>query len=484
MNQEVRALEPRAVWNKFADLNAVPRPSKKEERVIQFMLNFGESLGLETIKDEVGNVIIRKPGTLDMADRTTIILQSHLDMVHQKNADTQFDFDTEGIQMYIDKDWVKAKGTTLGADNGMGVAAIMALLESNEISHPPIEALFTIDEETGMTGAMGLQGGMLKGKYLLNLDTEEDNEIAIGCAGGIDVTATGTYDTAPTPQDYAAFSLVVNGLLGGHSGMDIHKGLGNANKIMNRLLYQAIFTFDAEISEIDGGGLRNAIPRESRAVVMIRNAEADNYKAALQVLGDTIKSELELTEPELNISLSSVATPDRVMEEGAKKGLIQSIYAAHNGVYAMSAAIPDLVETSNNVARVAVKDGEIKIGCLTRSSVNSAKMDLAHSLGAGFELAGFEVTFSGDYPGWQPKPTSEILQIVERNYESLFKEKPHVMACHAGLECGILGQNYPETEMVSFGPTIRGAHSPDERVNIASVQKFWKFLTTILKNIP
>ncbi|MCW5515835.1 aminoacyl-histidine dipeptidase [Muriicola sp. Z0-33] len=484
MNQEVRQLEPSAVWNKFADLNAVPRPSKKEERVIDFMMNFGTSLGLETIKDEVGNVIIKKPGTTDMANRETIILQSHLDMVHQKNADTQFDFDTEGIKMYVDGDWVKARGTTLGADNGLGVAAIMALLESEDISHPPLEALFTIDEETGMTGAMGLQGGILEGKYLLNLDTEEDNEIAIGCAGGIDVTALGTYKKVALSKGYAAFSLLVNGLQGGHSGMDIHKGLGNANKIMNRLLYSAVFTFNAEVAEIDGGGLRNAIPRESMAKIMIGDAEIERYKAALQKQIHTIKSELEHTEPDLNIELRDAARPEEVIENNDVRRLLQSIYAAQNGVYAMSAAIPDLVETSNNVARVAVSNGEIKIGCLTRSSVDSAKMDMAHSLRSAFELAGYKVSFSGDYPGWEPKPDSEILKIVQTNYESLFSEKPDVMACHAGLECGILGQNYPETEMVSFGPTIRGAHSPDERVNISSVQKFWKFLNAVLANTP
>lgn len=484
MNQEIRQLEPRAVWNNFADLNAVPRPSKKEGRIIQFMLDFGAALGLETFKDDVGNVIIKKHGTPDMAKRKTIILQSHLDMVHQKNADTQFDFDTEGIRMTINGDWVKAKGTTLGADNGMGVAAIMALLESSDISHPPLEALFTIDEETGMTGAMGLKGGILEGKYLLNLDTEEDYEIAIGCAGGIDITAIGTYEPIAAPSGYSAFSLTVNGLQGGHSGMDIHKGLGNANKIMNRLLYQAVFSFGAEISEIDGGGLRNAIPRESSSKILIKDTEIDQYKTTLKILVSIIKRELANTDPEVNIELKNIAAPEAVMAKGVKMGLLKSIYAAHNGVYAMSSTISDLVETSNNIARVAVQNGEVKIGCLTRSSVDSAKMDLAHSLRSAFELAGFKVKFSGDYPGWEPKPDSEILRIVQMQYERLFSEKPEVMACHAGLECGILGQNYPETEMVSFGPTIRGAHSPDERVSISSVEKFWKFLCEILKNTP
>ena len=484
MSQEIRELEPKVVWNKFADLNAVPRPSKKEEKVIDFMCNFGASLGLETLKDEVGNVIIKKPGAGSLAEHQPVILQSHLDMVHQKNADTTFDFDTQGIQMYVDGDWVKAKGTTLGADNGLGVAAIMALLESNDLAHPPLEALFTIDEETGMTGAMGLKGGVLQGKYLLNLDTEEDDEIAIGCAGGLDVTATGSYKTTAIPGGYSPLKITVNGLQGGHSGMDIHKGFGNANKIMNRLLYQAVDSFAGEIASIKGGGLRNAIPRESVATILIADDTVGGYKQAHEVLVNTLKSELVRTEPELNIKLESTPAPETIMEKNAKIKLVQSLYAAHNGVYAMSTAIEDLVETSNNIASIDVGDGAIKIGCLTRSSVDSAKIDLANALKSVFELAGYQVEFSGEYPGWEPQPESKILQVIKEQYENLFTTTPNVLACHAGLECGILGQHYPDTEMVSFGPTIRGAHSPDEKVSIRSVQKFWKFLTTILENSP
>lgn len=484
MSKEVRQLEPQEVWNKFADLNAVPRPSKKEERVIQFMMDFGISLGLETIKDTVGNVIIRKPATEGLENRKTLTLQSHLDMVHQKNAVTEFDFEAEGIQMYVDDDWVRAKGTTLGADNGLGVAAIMALLESIEIPHPRLEALFTIDEETGMTGAMGLEGGVLQGDILLNLDTEEDDEIDIGCAGGLDVSAFGKYNPEDAPEGAMGFEIKVNGLQGGHSGIDIHKGLGNANRIMNRLLYLAVFEFEAEISEIDGGGLRNAIPRESVATILLREQEVTPFKTEFQKLSDTVKKELAYTEPDLAIAITEIETPGKVMENRAKRGLLRGLYAAHNGVFAMSATIPDLVETSNNIARVLVKDGLIKIGCLTRSSLDSAKLDLANALKSAFELADYEVTFSGNYPGWTPNPDSDILNVVSAEYEKLFGESAAVVACHAGLECGILGQHYPDLDMVSFGPTIKGAHSPDERASIKSVQKFWKFLKAILANSP
>ncbi|MDO6492007.1 MULTISPECIES: aminoacyl-histidine dipeptidase [unclassified Cellulophaga] len=482
MSKDIRELEPKAVWNKFADLNAVPRPSKKEERVIQFMLDFGASLQLETLKDEVGNVIIRKPATPGLENKKMVTLQSHLDMVHQKNNDTVFDFDTQGIQMYVDGDWVRAQGTTLGADNGMGVAAIMALLESTNIPHPALEALFTIDEETGMTGAMGLKGGVLQGDILLNLDTEEDDEIDIGCAGGVDVTARRIYELEPVQANFTGYKVTVKGLSGGHSGMDIHRGLGNANKIMNRLLYNTSLATDLAISEIDGGSLRNAIPRESNAIVAIK--VTDTFLTNFEEWVTTIKGELKVTEPNLIITLSEVALPENVMEKDAQHKMLRGLYAAHNGVYAMSASIADLVETSNNIARVIVKDGAVKIGCLTRSSVNSGKMDLANALKSVFELADFTVEFSGEYPGWNPNPDSAILKVLSAQYETVFGAKAKVVACHAGLECGILGQNYPDMDMISFGPTIKGAHSPDERVSISSVQKFWKFTLEVLKNSP
>ena len=484
MSQEIRNLEPKELWNKFADLNAVPRPSKKEERVIAFMTKFGKDLGLETLVDEVGNVIIKKPATAGMEDRKVIVMQSHLDMVHQKNADTVFDFDEQGIEMYVDGDWVRARGTTLGADNGLGVATIMAILESNEIQHPAIEALFTIDEETGMTGAMGLKGGLLEGAILLNLDTEEDDEIGIGCAGGVDVTATGNYKEEDPAEGTEGYKITIKGLNGGHSGMDIIKGLGNANVIMTRLLYGAFEKYGLRVALIDGGGLRNAIPREGFAEVVIDKEHQELFEQQMATLAEEIIEEYKTLEADLEITFETIELPAKVMELGKQENLIRGLYVTHNGVYRMSPDIEDLVETSNNVARVLVKDGAIKIGCLTRSSVESGKMDLANKLSSGFELAGLDVDLSGDYPGWTPKMDAEILEVMRNLYEELNGEKPHVAACHAGLECGILGTNYPEMEMISFGPTIKGAHSPDERASISSAQKYWNFVLEILKNIP
>lgn len=484
MSTEVRNLEPKALWNKFADLNAVPRPSKKEERVIQFMKDFGNNLGLETFEDEIRNVIIRKPATKGMENRKAIVLQGHLDMVHQKNNDTTFDFETQGIDMFVDGDWVRAKGTTLGADNGLGVAAIMAILESKDIAHPAIEALFTIDEETGMTGALNLKGGILQGEILLNLDTEEDDEIDIGCAGGIDVTAKRNYNLEETPEGSVGYTITVKGLNGGHSGMDIHKGLGNANKIMNRLLFDSFENFGLQIAEINGGSLRNAIPRESVAKVIVAEMYNDVFAFEMQEIITDIKAEFKTTEPNLTIEITPSDVPQNVMDLGVQEGFLRGIYAAHNGVYRMSADMEDLVETSNNVARVIVKEGQITIQCLTRSSVETSKFDLANGLRSAFELFGCEVDFAGSYPGWTPNVNSPILKVLETIYEKQNQEKPKVVACHAGLECGILGTNYPEMDMISFGPTIHGAHSPDERASIKSSQKFWKFLLEILENIP
>ncbi|HRD40065.1 MAG TPA: aminoacyl-histidine dipeptidase [Bacteroidia bacterium] len=484
MSSEIRNLEPKALWNKFADLNEVPRPSKKEERVIEFMMNFGKKLGLETIKDDTGNVIIKKPASKGYENRKTIVMQSHLDMVHQKNNDTNFDFSTQGIDMYVKDGWVRAKGTTLGADNGLGVATIMAILESKEIEHPAIEALFTIDEETGMTGALGLKGGLLSGDFLLNLDTEEDDELTIGCAGGLDVTAKRNYKEESVPDNYKAFTITVKGLNGGHSGMDIHRGLGNANKMMNRLLYSSYEKFGVRVSEINGGSLRNAIPRESVAVVVVPADNSNKWKEEFEKRKSELKFEFKTTEKNLTIELAETSLPSKVMEAEAQKSLLKSIYTAHNGVYRMSADIPNLVETSNNVARVLVKDGEITILCLTRSSVESSKYDLADALKSAFELCGCEVTFAGAYPGWTPNVESPLLEMMIKLYEKQNGQKPKVAACHAGLECGILGRNYPGMDMISFGPTIKGAHSPDERANIASAEKYWNYVLEILKNIP
>lgn len=482
MNKEIRTLEPKELWNNFADLNAVPRGSKKEEQVIQFMVNFGNKLNLKTIVDPVGNVIIKKPASKGMENKKTVVMQSHLDMVHQKNSNTIFDFDTEGIKMKIDGEWVKAEGTTLGADNGLGVAAIMSVLASKSIKHPAIEALFTIDEETGMTGAMGLQAGYLNGEILLNLDTEEDDEIDIGCAGGIDITAKNNYNEVNTPTTSVGYSIAVTGLNGGHSGMDIHKGLGNANKIMNRVLYETQEFI--RISEINGGGLRNAIPRESFAKIAVYSSKKDAFLKKAKKIIKAITKEFITVEPNLEITISETEKPAKVMTTISQSTLLKAIYIAHNGVYRMSNDMEDLVETSNNVARVLVKDEEITILCLTRSAVESSKMDLANALTATFELAGYEVKLSGSYPGWKPNLNSPILKILSETYEKMFDEKANIVACHAGLECGILGTNYPEMDMISFGPTIQGAHSPDEKANIKSTQKFWKFLLTILENIP
>lgn len=484
MSKEVRNQEPEALWNHFSDLNQVPRPSKKEERVIGFAQQFGESLGLDTIVDEVGNVIIRKPASKGMENRVPIVLQSHLDMVHQKNSDTQFDFNSQGIQMLVEGDWVKAKGTTLGADNGIGVAAIMTILASDSIAHPPIEALFTIDEETGMTGAKGLKGGLLHGKMLLNLDTEDDDEITIGCAGGIDVTAIGTFTEEATPANSAALKLTVKGLTGGHSGMDIHLGRGNANKIMNRILQRVLQEAGMQIASIDGGSLRNAIPRESVATVVIPAADGARARSLVHDLALALKKEFSQTDPDMEIGQESVALPAKVAGSDFSRALVEAVDSAQNGVYRMSPNVEGLVQTSNNVARVEVAKGNYTIMCLTRSSVNAEKDELAGQLKAVFEQVGAKVTCDGDYPGWEPMPDSAVVSLVKAQYVKLFGEQPHVNAVHAGLECGILGTNYPDMEMVSFGPNIRGAHSPDEKVQISSVKKFWNLLLEVLRNVP
>ena len=484
MNAAVRELEPKTLWNHFADLAEVPRPSKKEERVIEFIKSFGEKLGLATTVDEIGNVILKKPASPGMEDRLPIVMQSHLDMVCQKNAETDFDFDSQGIKMILDDDWVRADGTTLGADNGIGVASIMTILSSDDIDHPPIEALFTIDEETGMTGAQGLKGGLLSGKIMLNLDTEEDDELTIGCAGGADVTANRSYAPEPAPAGMQGFRVTVRGLKGGHSGVDIHLGRGNANKLMNRILWGASKQFGLRIGKIDGGGLRNAIPRESFAEVAIPADQADSFQSWFKDVAATIKTEYKTTDPNSEILADSIETPANVVPADLQELLLGVLYAVPSGIHRMSPDIEDLVQTSNNLARVDVADGEIRLDCLTRSSVNSERDDLATAIKAVIELTGCDANISGGYPGWQPVPDSAIVKLMSNLYEELFGESAHVAACHAGLECGIVGTNYPEMQMISFGPTIRGAHSPDEKVQISSVQKYWRFLLETLKRIP
>ncbi|AFU67308.1 beta-alanyl-L-histidine (L-carnosine) dipeptidase PepD [Psychroflexus torquis ATCC 700755] len=484
MSTSIKDLEPKAIWKNFSELNAVPRASNKEEQVIQFVLDFGKRLGLDTQTDKIGNVIIKKSATKGMEDRKTTVLQSHLDMVHQKNNATNFDFSTEGIRMHVDGDWVKADGTTLGADNGLGVATIMAILESQDVPHPALEALFTIDEETGMTGAKELDDSILKGDILLNLDTEEDDEIGIGCAGGVDLTATRFYIEESIPEDAIAYSITINGLQGGHSGMDIIKGLANANVLMNRILYTAYITVSSRMASIEGGGLRNAIPRESHSTLIINKRHKKEFDDTLESLFKTVQEEYKTLEPQMAFHLEETELPKKIMSSDVQDAFLKSIYAAHNGVYRMSPDIDGLVETSNNIARISVADGKIEILCLTRSSVDSSKDDLVNSLSSAFDLAGFQVELSGDYPGWTPNPDSDILKIVDRIYQDLNHEKANVAACHAGLECGILGSHYPKMDMISFGPTIRGAHSPDERASISSTQKFWKLTQEVLKQIP
>lgn len=481
----VRNLEPKALWNHFADLNAVPRASKKEERVIEFMMDFGKNLGLETIKDKIGNVVIKKPASAGMEDRKTIILQSHLDMVHQKNGDTVFDFDTQGIEMIVDGDWVSANGTTLGADNGIGVATIMALLTSTDIAHPAIEAMFTIDEETGMTGAIELDPSNFSGEILLNLDTEDDDELSIGCAGGIDTNTSYKYAVEPIKSDYVFLELTVKGLLGGHSGMDIDKGRGNANKFMNRALYHLMSTAEFQLVSVDGGSLRNAIPRESTAIIAVNKDFTNGVIAEFNKAADVIKHEFRSIETEVVFTAkeaSSDAKEAMTHEELYK--VLNAIYAVHNGVFRMSPDIEGLVETSSSLARVIIGEGSFVTQSLQRSSVESTKDDVANTIRAAFESMGCGVVQSGDYPGWQPNKDSAILEIMTKLYRERYNEEPKVAACHAGLECGILMKHLPNVDMISFGPNIRAAHSPDEKCQISSVQKYWEYLLAALKEIP
>lgn len=480
----VENLQPAALWSNFAALNAIPRASKKEERVIEFVIAYGRQLGLETIKDHIGNVVIKKPATEGMEKRQTVILQSHLDMVHQKNGDSNFDFDTQGISMYVDGDWVKADGTTLGADNGIGVAAIMAILAATDIAHPALEALFTIDEETGMTGAKELDPSNLSGTILLNLDTEEDDELTIGCAGGIDTTTQYNYREQTADKDSIAFRIAVKGLLGGHSGMDIHKGRANANKLMNRFLYNGNKVLELQLSSLEGGSLRNAIPRESAAIVTVSTGQKEAFLSFAADFSEVIKAEYQAIEPGLSISVAETELPERVLEKSEYHKIISALYAVPNGVFRMSPDIADLVEASSNLAKVSIKDGEFITKSLQRSSVESTKEDVAIAVGAGFENMGCSVSTSGDYPGWKPNADSKILALMRSLYKLSFNAEPNVNACHAGLECGILGAHLPGMDMISFGPTIHGAHSPDERVQISSVNKFWNYLLKVLEEIP
>ena len=480
----VRNLEPKALWNHFADLNAVPRPSKKEEQVIQFMVDFGKQLGLETRLDRIQNVVIKKPATVGMENRTTLILQSHLDMVHQKNEETVFDFNSQGIEMLVDGDWVKANGTTLGADNGIGVAAIMALLASTDIQHPALEAMFTIDEETGMTGAKELDGSLYSGKILLNLDTEDDDELSIGCAGGIDTNTSYKYNQVAVNKDFKKLKIAIKGLLGGHSGMDIDKGRGNANKLLTRLLYQLSSLFEIQLISFDGGSLRNAIPREANCVIAINSELSAKINEKIQELGAVLVNEYKSIEPNFKLNTESISTEELAMDSADFQKIINTLHGVQNGVFRMSPEIKDLVEASSSLARVIIKDGEFITQSLQRSSVETSKDDVANTIRAAFENMGASVVQSGDYPGWQPNPSSPIVSLMADLYKEMFHESPHIKACHAGLECGILGKHLPNVDMVSFGPNIRAAHSPDEKVQISSVQKFWRYLLATIESVP
>jgi dipeptidase D len=477
-------LQPQEIWQNFIALNAVPRASKKEERVIKFIQDFCAALNLETHTDEVGNVIARKPASKGYENKPTVCLQSHLDMVHQKNGDTVFDFDTQGIDMFVDGDWVKARGTTLGADNGIGVATIMGLLASSTIKHPPLEALFTIDEETGMTGALGLKGGLLSAKYMLNLDTEDDHELTIGCAGGIDVSGVGKYESVAIDADSTFYKIKLSGLTGGHSGMDIHKGRGNANKLMNRFLWECSRKINIQLNSIDGGSLRNAIPRESVVLLAVTKSEENIFLEQVQAYQNIIQKEYHYTDAAIKFEATKCDAFETAIMPTTQIALLNTIYTLPNGIYRMDSNIHDLVQSSNNVARVLVKDGQISIQCLTRSSVESEKQDVANTIHAAFNHMLLATQYGGAYPGWAPKPDSDIVKLFVAKYKELHNgEAPMVNACHAGLECGILGTNYPEMQMISFGPTITGAHSPDEQVKISSVQKYWKYLLAVLEEI-
>ncbi|MCB2221816.1 MAG: aminoacyl-histidine dipeptidase [Bacteroidetes bacterium] len=484
MNEELLKLEPRRLWYYFTEILKIPRPSKKEEKIINYLLRFGKDHQLETLQDEIGNVLIRKSATPGMENRKMVVLQSHVDMVCEKNSDVDFDFDNDPIQSRIEDGWVKASGTTLGADDGIGIAAQLAILEAKDIEHGPIECLFTIDEETGLTGAFGLKPGFLKGKILLNLDSEDDGELFIGCAGGIDTVASFMLQKADVPDDHEHFRLHVKGLLGGHSGDDISKGRGNANKILNRMLWHGMNQWELKIAYIDAGNLRNAIAREAFAIVSMPSEDIENFKQYIKEFTKHVKAEFKITEPDLSIALESTDKPDFLLDKTLQYKLINAIYACPHGVIAWSAEIPNFVETSTNLASIKFEKDRILVTTSQRSSVESAKRDIANMVASVFNLAEAEVKHSDGYPGWTPNPHSEIVEITRQEYTRLFNEDPKVLAIHAGLECGLIGDVYPEMDMISYGPTIKGAHSPDERLKIDTVDKFWKLTLEVLKKIP
>ncbi len=484
MSKVLADLKPQSLWHFFEDICNIPHPSKKEEKIISYVKSFGEELQLETIVDHAGNILIRKAATPGYENRKTVVLQSHLDMVPQKNNDTEHDFEKDPIKVFVDQDWVKANGTTLGADNGIGVAAAMAVLKSTDIEHGPIECLFTIDEETGMTGAFALKEGLLKGDILINLDSEDEGELYIGCAGGIDTTAYFDFTTTSTVGALHAFEIQVKGLKGGHSGLDIHLGRGNANKIMNRILWHAHKEMQLQLAHIEGGSLRNAIPREAAAKVVLPMENKERFERFIEESLIDIKNELKNVEPDLVINIHEIPLPDEVINPEVTSRLLNGIYGCPNGVIRMVDDMPGVVETSTNLAIIKSASNKIEVSSLQRSSVDSAKTDLCNMIHSVFEMAGAKVEHSGSYPGWKPNASSPILQTMKQVYNEKFGKTPEVKVIHAGLECGILGGVYPNLDMISFGPTIRNPHSPDEKVNIKTVGLFWDFLVATLESIP
>lgn len=480
----IQTLEPQNVWKHFYSLTQIPRPSGFMQPVTDFLLGFGKSLGLESFTDEIGNVIIRKPATPGMENRKGVILQAHMDMVPQKNNDTVHDFEKDPIQTYVDGDWLKAKGTTLGADNGIGIASIMAILEDNTLKHGPLEALITTDEETGMVGAFGLKPGTVTGEILLNLDSEDEGDLYIGCAGGIDITATLQYKEAAAEEGDITFKVTLKGLRGGHSGLEINEGRANANKLLARFVYDAIIDEEARLVNWSGGNMRNAIPREGEVVVSIPTENEEGLLALVDELGKAFNEEYGAIETPITLQAERVETPATIVPEEVQDALVCAIYGCQNGVCRMIPTIQDTVETSSNLAIVNIGGGEASIQILARSSSDSMKEYLAKSLESVFLLAGMKVEMSGSYSGWQPNVESPILAAMKASYQEQFGVEPQVKVIHAGLECGIIGANVPGLDMISFGPTLRSPHSPDERILIPTVSKFHDFLTATLANTP
>jgi len=481
--KDIRKLEPDALWHYFYEITQIPRPSKKEKKMVDFVIKFGKDHKLETVVDKVGNVIIRKPATKGMERRKSIIFQSHLDMVPQKNSDKKHDFEKDPIEAIVDGEWVKANGTTLGSDNGIGVAATLAVLASKDIPHGPLEALFTIDEETGMTGANGLKKGLLKGDILMNLDSEDEGELYVGCAGGIDVSVTKKYREEKSPRGMSAYRVDIKGLKGGHSGVDIALGRANSNKLMFRFLMQAESDFGIRLAEAAGGDLRNAIPREAYSVVLVAGVKATQFEKFVKGYEKMYRKEFSETEPTLSFKCKKIKASVRIMSKTEQYKIIRSVFACPNGVQRMSQAMPGLVESSNNLAIVKCGAGKFEVHNLTRSSVDSAKEAIAWKIAAVFHLINAKVTLSGSYPGWKPNMESPILETMSGVYKKMYGKIPEIKAIHAGLECGIIGGVYPGLDMISFGPTIKYPHSPDEKVNIVSVKKFFDFLCETMKQV-